>query len=142
MSLSKQSLALEARLKAIPREVLEGVRPVLLKGAEEAASNMRALAEGSRDTGALIASIEVTGPGETTPAYAAGGGKRTAKSNQALVTIGSSDVRYGHLVEFGTAEAEAKPFMLPGFRIAKPRIMRRIARAVGRAIKKAGPRHV
>ena len=80
MSLRSQSLALEKRLEAIPAEILEALRPVLMQSGEEIATGMKALAESSRDTGALIDSITVTGPNETTPAYAEGGGRRTAGS--------------------------------------------------------------
>ena len=138
MSLRNQSIALERRLKAIPAEILEELRPVLIKSGEEIADGMRSLAEASRDTGALIDSITVTGPGETTPAYAAGSGKRTASENQVLITVGNPDVRYGHMVEFGTVNTEAQPFMLPAFRLAKARVTRRITRAIGQAIKKLG----
>ncbi|OWU84464.1 hypothetical protein ATO6_12280 [Oceanicola sp. 22II-s10i] len=134
-SLSKQSKALEARLKAIPGEVLDEVRPALVKGAEEVAGNMRALVP--VDEGDLQASIAVTGPGDTTPAYASDGGRRTANPNEALVTVGNVGVRHGHLQEFGTVKQEAQPFMLPGFRLAKPRAMRRIQRAIGKAIRNA-----
>lgn len=132
----KGSIALEKRLTAIPDEVLVQLRPALMKGAEEIADNMRALV--AIDEGDLEASIAVTGPGETTPAYAVGGGTVTAAQNQALVTVGNPEVRTGHMVEFGTVDMDAQPFMRPGFRIAKPRVMRRIARAVGKAIKNAG----
>lgn len=135
-SLSKQSKALEARLKAIPDEVLREVRPALVKGAEEIAANMRALVP--VDEGDLCDSITVTAPGETTPAYASGGGKRTAKENEALVTVGNEEVRHGHLQEFGTVAHEAQPFMRPGFRLARPRALRRIQRAIGKAIRNAG----
>lgn len=136
MSRLKGSAALEKRLLAIPREVLAELRPALVKGAEEVASNMRALVP--VDEGDLRDSIAVTGPGETTPAYAAGGGSVTAAPNQALVTVGIPDVRTGHMQEFGTVHHEAQPFMRPGFRIAKARVMNRIARAVSKAIKNAG----
>lgn len=136
MSLRNDSKRLGARLTAIPNDILEALRPALVKSAEEAAANMRALVP--VDEGDLQASITVTGPGETTPAYAAGGGKVTAHENQALVTIGNPDVRTGHMVEFGTIKMEAQPFMRPGWRIAKPRIERRITRAISAAIKKAG----
>jgi len=135
MSLSKQSKLLEARLKAIPDAIVEGVRPALIKGAEEVAANMRVLVH--VDEGDLQESITVTAPGQTTPAYAEGGGKRTAGNNQALVTAGNADVRHGHLEEFGTVKNEAHPFMRPGYRIAKPRALRRIQRAIGQSIKKA-----
>lgn len=134
-SLTDQSKRLEARLKAIPKEVVEALRPALIKGAEEYAAAMRALVP--VDEGDLKASITVTAPGETTPAYAEGGGRRTAGPNQALVTVGNEDVRHGHLQEFGTVKQEAQPFMRPGARLAKPRAQRRINRAIGQAIKKA-----
>ncbi|WP_417724205.1 HK97-gp10 family putative phage morphogenesis protein [Salipiger sp.] len=136
MSLSDDSKRLEARLTAIPAEVLEALRPALVRSAEEVAANMRTLVP--VDQGDLRASIAVTGPGETTPAYAEGGGKRTAEPNQALVTVGNEDARHGHFQEFGTVKMEAQPFMRPAFRIAKPRIDRRIKRAISAAIKKAG----
>lgn len=134
-SLAEQSRILSARLKAIPGAVVDGVRPALVKGAEEVAATMRALVP--VDEGDLKASITVTAPGQTTPAYAEGGGKRTAGSNQALVTAGSETVRHGHLQEFGTVKQEAQPFMRPGYRLAKPKAQRRINRAIGQAIKKA-----
>ena len=52
--------------------------------------------------------------------------------------MGNPDLRYGHMVEFGTVDTEAQPFMLPAFRLAKARVMRRITRAIGKAIRKAG----
>jgi HK97 gp10 family phage protein len=136
MSLSKQSKALEARLKAIPGEVLREVRPALVKGADEIAANMHALVP--VDEGDLRDSIAVTAPGGTTPAYASGGGRRTARENEALVTVGNEEVRHGHLQEFGTVAHEAQPFMRPGFRLARPRALRRIQRAIGKAIRNAG----
>lgn len=138
MTLSSQSKALAARLNAIPQDVLAELRPALIRAGEDAAGAMRSLAEGSRDTGALIDSIAVTAPGGTTPAYAAGGGSRTAGENQVLVTVGNPAVRYGHLVEFGSVNAPAQPFMRPGFRLVQPRILASISRAIGKAIKKAG----
>ena len=135
-SLSQQSKALEARLKAIPQEVVREVQPALITGAEEVAATMRALVPVKE--GDLKASITVTAPGETTPPYAEGGGQRTAASNQALVTAGNEDVRHGHLQEFGTVAHEAQPFMRPGFRLAKPKALRRIQRAIGKAIRNAG----
>lgn len=136
MSLAAQSKALEARLKAIPAEVVQEVRPALVMGAEEIAANMRALVPQAE--GDLEASITVTEPGETTPPYAEGGGKRVAAENQALVTAGKESVRHGHLQEFGTVHHEAQPFMRPGFRLAKPKALRRIQRAIGKAIRNAG----
>ena len=137
-SLIEQSKSLAKRLEAIPTDILLQLRPTLIKAGEDVATSMRSLAESSRDSGALIASIEVTGPGGTTPAYAAGGGSTTAGANQVLITAGNPDVRYGHLVEFGTVNAPAQPFMRPGFRLAKARVQAAINRAIGKVIKKAG----
>lgn len=135
MSIIDDSAKLAARLKAIPSDILAELRPALVKSAEEVAGNMRVLVP--VDDGDLKESIDVTGPNETTPAYAAGGGKRTAGPNQALVTVGNEDARHGHLQEFGTVEHEAQPFMRPAWRIAKPRIERRIKRAITTVIKRA-----
>lgn len=134
-SLSEQSRILSKRLSAIPDAVVRDVRPALIKGAEEVAATMRALVP--VDEGDLKESITVTEPGQTTPAYAEGGGKRTAGSNQALIAAGNEKVRHGHLQEFGTVKQEAQPFMRPGYRLAMPKAQRRISRAIGQAVKKA-----
>jgi len=134
-SLTEQSKLLEKRLKAIPEAVRKGVQPALVKGAQELAGVARALVP--VDEGDLKESITVTEPGQTTPAYAEGGGKRTAGENQALVTAGNESVRHGHLQEFGTVNQEAQPFMRPAERLTKDRSKRRISRAIGQAIKKA-----
>ena len=135
MSLRLDSAKLAARLDAIPAEVVAQLRPALVKSAEEVAANMRALVP--VDEGDLRESITVTGPGEETPAYAEGGGKRTASSNQALVTAGAPKVRHGHFMEFGTVKLAPRPFMRPAWRLAKLRVERRIARAIAAAIRKA-----
>jgi HK97 gp10 family phage protein len=132
----KGSAALEARLLAIPNEVLAELRPALLKGAHDIADAMELLVP--EDEGDLLGSIAVTGPNDTTPPYAAGGGSVTMKPNQAAVTVGNTDVRHGHLQEFGTVNHEAQPFMRPAFRLKRAKVMRRIATAVRKAIKKAG----
>ena len=135
MPIRLDSQRLAARLDAIPGEVVAQLRPALVKSAEEVADRMRALVP--VDEGDLKASITVTGPGETTPAYAEGGGKRTAHANQALVTAGAPKVRHGHFLEFGTVKLAPRPFMRPAWRLAKLRVERRIARAISLAIKKA-----
>jgi HK97 gp10 family phage protein len=133
MSLSKQTLRLQKQLKQIPVEIVEQLEPALIQGAQEVASIRRLL--GPDDEGDLKASITVTAPNQTTPAYAEGGGKRVAQSNQALVTVGNEQVRHGHLQEFGTVNMEAQPFMRPAERLAKPKALRRIGRAIGKAIR-------
>lgn len=125
----------QKRVKAIPEAVRLAVRPATLKGAEEIAATMRNLAP--EDTGALKASIVVTGPGETTPPYSQPGGAMEVPENAAAVTAGNTAVRYAHLVEFGTKEAQAQPFFWPGFRLARKRALGRVKRAIGKAVKEA-----
>jgi HK97 gp10 family phage protein len=136
-SLTEQSRDLEKQLNDVLAAMLADIKPALMRSAQEVAGTMRTLAEASRDTGALIDSIAITGPGETTPAYAAGGGKRTAGQNEALVTVGNEHMRHGHFVEFGTSKMEAQPFMRPAIRINLPRYKRRMTRAMNAAAKKA-----
>jgi len=136
MSRLKGSAELEKRLLAIPREVLDQLRPALLKGANDIADAMEALAP--EDQGDLVNTITVTGPGGTTPAYASGGGSATLKDNQAAVTVGSPDMRHGHLQEFGTVNHPAQPSMRPAFRLKKTKVLRRIEAAIRKAIKANG----
>jgi HK97 gp10 family phage protein len=136
MSRLKGSAELEKRLLAIPREVLAELRPALLKGAHDIADAMEALAP--EDQGDLVNTITVTGPGGTTPAYASGGGSVTLADNQAAVTVGSPDVRYGHIQEFGSVAQPAQPYMRPAFRLKKAKVLRRIQSAITKAIKANG----
>ncbi|MFC3058814.1 HK97 gp10 family phage protein [Paenirhodobacter populi] len=149
MSATRQSsLDLQKRLLSIPKEIVAALRAPLVKSAEEVADDARTLANAHRRTGKLADSIEATGPNEITPAYAADGGRRTAGDLQSFVTAGSPEARQGHLLEFGTEERHHKdggstgkmpetPFLLPAWRLNKPRIERRLKRAVTSAIKKA-----
>ena len=82
-------------------------------------------------------SVAVTPPGQSTPAYSQPGGATVAGSNQALVTVGNTDVRYPHLLEFGTTRTPAQPFFWPGFRLSRKRAENRIKRAISKAIKEA-----
>jgi HK97 gp10 family phage protein len=142
------SEALARKLAAIPSEVLDALRPALTRSVQEIAADAKALAEGSRRTGALIDSIEATAPGQTTPPFASDGGRRTAEPNEAFVTAGDTDARHGHLVEFGTEERHhqdgtstgtmpAEPFLLPAWRLNKARAERRLKRAISEGAKKA-----
>lgn len=139
-TLAEQSAALAKRLSAIPQEILDALRPDIMKSGQEVAGYIAAFAEASRDTGAYIDSIAVTGPGETTPAYAEGGGKRTAGPNQVLVTVGNETMRHGHFLEFGTVNMEPQPAVLPAVRTAKPRFERRMRRRMNAVVKKYNAR--
>lgn len=125
------------RMEAIPKAVREAVKPALLKSGDELAGAMKALAERSRDTGDLIDSIAVTGPGERTPPYSQPGGSKIVPENAVAVTAGNEEVRYPHLVEHGTDRAAAQPFFWPAFRLYRRRITRRITRAISKAVREA-----
>lgn len=133
MAGSDQLRRLSRRLEAIPKAVREAVKLALIKSGDELVDRMKALAP--VDTGALKDSITATPPGGTTPAYSQSGGSRVVRENQVIVTAGNSEVRYPHLVEYGTAHAPAEPFFRPAYRLTKARINRRIARAITEAIK-------
>jgi HK97 gp10 family phage protein len=125
----------QARMNAIPKAVRLAVQPALMKGAEEIAAAARVLAP--EDTGDLKRSIAATGPNQATPPYSQPGGSRVMGENQAAVTAGGPDVRYAHLVEYGTAEAPAQPYFWPAFRSTRKRATSRIKRSIGKAVRDA-----
>ena len=109
------------------------VQPALIKSGDELVARMQTLAPVR--SGALKASIEATYPGQATPAYSQPGGSRVAKENEVLVTAGNAEVRYPHLVEYGTSHSPAKPFFWPAYRLTKQRIKNRLKRAVSKAVR-------
>ena len=137
MALDNGLARFNRRMEAIPKAVREAVKPTLLKSGDELATAMKRLAERSRDSGDLIESIAVTGPGEATPPYSQPGGSKIVPENAVAVTVGNDDVRYPHLVEYGAAHAAAQPFFWPAFRLYRRRITRRITRAIGKAVRDA-----
>ncbi len=133
--MSKQTQRLSRRLEAIPRNVRAAVAPALIKAGGDLANMQRILAP--RDTGALQDSIAVTGPGQQTPPYSQPGGSTLARENQVLVTVGNNDVRYPHLVEYGTADTAAQPYFWPAYRLMKKKLANRIKSAIRKAVKEA-----
>lgn len=124
-SFSRRLLGLPAEMRALLSDALEDA-------AEEMAADMRRLAP--RDTGALEASVQVTGPGQQTPPYSQPGGGLVVPDGAAAITAGNSEVRYPHLVEYGTADTTAQPFFWPAFRLGRAAAVARIAAAVKRAV--------
>lgn len=135
MAQSDQLKRLLARFDAIPDAVREKLKPSITKSAEELAGMVEHLAEPSRDTGALIDSAAVTPPGGMTPAYSQPGGSRVAHELEAIVTVGDHEVRYPHLVEYGSVNAPAQPFFWPAVRSLQKRINNRTNRAIRKALK-------
>lgn len=129
----------QRRMRAIPLAVREGVAPSLLKGGEIVADAIRSLAPDDPRTDApdLHSSVVVTGPGQSTPPYSQPGGESVVPENAVAVTVGNTDVRYPHLVEYGTKNAAAQPYFWPGFRLSRKRAAGVIKRAISKAIREA-----
>jgi HK97 gp10 family phage protein len=125
------------RMRAIPLAVREAVGPALMKSGNEIADTIRSLAPDDPATTApdLKTSIAVTGPGQSTPPYSQPGGAHVVAENEVAITAGNSDVRYPHLVEYGTSKAAAQPFFWPGFRLSRKRASARIKRAISKAVR-------
>ena len=123
----------DRRMKAIPVAVREAVQPALRKSGDELAGRMASLAP--KLTGALAESIHVTYAGQATPAYSQPGGSTLAGELEAIVTVGNSEVRYGHLPEYGTNEMTAQPYFWPSVRLLKTRIQNRTKRAISKAVR-------
>ena len=129
---------LRNRLRAIPGAVKEAVTPALLRQGNAMAATMRTLAPDDPATGEpdLKTSIEVTGPGEQTPFYSQPGGNMTVPENAVAVTVGGEEVRYPHLLEYGTTKMPAQPFFWPSVRLHRKKATAAIKRAIGTAVKK------
>lgn len=125
---------IQQRLSAIPQKLRERMGVVTLEEAGKLADDMRTMALSSKDTGALIASIAVTPAGQTTPPYSQPGGRTVVPENAAMVTAGNKEVRYPHLVEYGTKTAESQPFFWPSVRLNKKRITNRIKREIRKIV--------
>ena len=123
------------RLNSIPTKVKEAAAHASSVAADDLAGDMKQFALSSKDTGALINSIEVTGPNENTPPYSQPGGAAVVPEGTYRITAGNKDVRYAHLVEFGTAKTEAQPFFWPAVRANQKQIVRTIRQAVRKTIR-------
>lgn len=129
------------RLNAIPKDVREALAPDLMKSGHELASLMKQLAP--EKSGDLKDSIAVTGPGRSTPPYSTPGGESIVPDNAVAVTVGNSDVRYPHLVEYGhkasgfsQVDVPAHPFFWPALRLLRKRLTNRMKRTASKAVKK------
>jgi HK97 gp10 family phage protein len=123
----------QRKMREMPIAARKALAPATEKGADEIARMAEALAP--EDTGDLVGSIAVTVGPKNTPSHSHPGGTRTVPEGAAAVTAGNSDVRYAHLVEFGTRKAPAQPFFWPAFRTLRKRAESRIKRAMTKAIK-------
>lgn len=131
----------QRRMKAIPLAARRAVQPVLTKQANGMADTMRALAP--VEEGDLRGSVAVTGPGQATPPYSQPGGSKLVPENAVAITVGNSEVRYPHLVEYGHrsgfhgSTVPPHPFFWPAFRMHRKKAMAAIKRGIGKAIREA-----
>lgn len=137
-SIDAQIARMKARFNAVPVRARSAAQTSLLKSGNELAGLMRSLAESSRDTGALIDSIEVTPGDQNTPPFSQPGGSTVVPGNAVMVTAGNEDVRYAHLVEHGHSEAAPRPFFWPAFRMLRTRIKNRTTRDIRKAVRSEG----
>lgn len=138
MSTESESLRrLQRRLERIPKVVREATTPALIRQADKMADIMRHLAPDDPATGEpdLHTSITVTPGGQATPPYSQPGGQATVPENAVAITVGNEDVRYPHLVEYGTTKAPAQPFFWPAVRLHQKKAKAAIKRAVGKAVR-------
>lgn len=133
MSRDSGLASFQRRFREVPQRVMEAINSDMPKAGEEVAGKIRALAP--RVTGDLAASVEVTGPGQTTPAYSQPGGQMTVPDGTVAVTAGNSDVRYAHLVEYGSVKSQAHPFFWRGYDLGKKGAIREIRKALRRGLK-------
>lgn len=131
--MSKGITGFQRKMKAMPEAARRALAPATAQGADEIARTAEALAP--EDSGDLVGSIAVTLGPNATPAHSHPGGTKTVPDGAAAVTAGNSDVRYAHLVEFGTTKAAAQPFFWPAFRSQRKRALNRIKRAMSKAVK-------
>lgn len=124
---------LKRRLAAIPQAVKEQAYKDTHAAAEDIAKRMRLLVP--IDSGDLRDSITVTPGGQSTPPHSQPGGSNVVPENKVAITAGNNGVRYPHLVEYGTEQAEAQPFFWPGYRLGKKKATAKIKRGISKAIK-------
>ncbi|SCM70034.1 conserved hypothetical protein [uncultured Pleomorphomonas sp.] len=124
---------IQRRLNAIPARLKERMAAVAVEEANRVADDMRVLAP--LDTGKLRGSIAVTPGGHSTPPYSQPGGSTVAPEGGATITAGNSDVRYAHLVEYGTTKTPAQPFFWAAYRLDKKAVVARFRREARKVIK-------
>lgn len=123
----------QRKLRAMPDAVKKAIGPAALQGAQEIADMVEQLAP--EDSGDLVNSVTVTGPGQATPPYSHPGGSHLVPEGAAAVSVGSSDVRYPHLQEYGTRHHAAQPYFWPAFRSTRKRAANRVKAAMSKAVK-------
>lgn len=137
------------KMAAMPTAVRSAIRQALAQGADEITDEMKRLAP--KRTGKLRNSIAQSwGGGKVRYSSLAGtAGEAGDPDLSVRISAGSSEVRYAHLVEFGTAPhinggrfagtrhpgTTAQAFFFPAYRANRRRVKARISRATTKAVK-------
>lgn len=145
------------RMQAIGPESRSAIRQALAEGADQIVNTAKSLApvsaNGSHgwEPGMLRESIVSTFGGPA-PKYSTFRNGITGDPDlQVTISAGNTDVRYAHLVEFGTKPRKnggkfkgtdhpgtaAQPFFYPAYRLGKKAVLSRINRAVRKAARTA-----
>lgn len=141
------------KLSAIPPAVRSAAKQALAQSADEITDAIRAAAPQGA-TGKLKKSIKQTwGGGRVRYSSLTGNtGEAGDPDLSVAISAGNSEVRYAHLIEFGTAPhingglfagtehpgTRAQPFFYPTYRRLRRRARSRISRAITKAIKQIG----
>lgn len=125
---------IQQRLNAIPQKLRERMKVVTMEQAERVADDMRQMALASKDSGDLIHSITITPAGHRTPPYSQPGGSTVVPENAAMITAGNADVRYPHLIEYGTTKMQAQPYFWPSVRLNKKRVLAAIRKEIRKTV--------
>jgi HK97 gp10 family phage protein len=138
------------KLAAIPPAVRSAAKQALARSADEMTEAIRVAAPQGK-TGNLKRSVAQTwGGGKVRYSSLAGNvGESGDPDLSVRISAGNSEVRYAHLVEFGTAPhinggwaagtqhpgTQAQPFFYPTYRRLRRRARSRVSRAITKAIK-------
>lgn len=139
------------KLGALGPKTRQSIGQAIRQGADEIVAAQKRLAP--KRTGALANSIVATSGGAA-PKYSQGGrtsGQASDPELTVVISAGNAQVRYSHLIEFGTAPHEnkglfegsdhpgtkAEAFFYPVVRAYRKRVKARITRATKKAAKEA-----
>lgn len=137
------------KMAAMPPAVRSAIKQALAQSADEITDDMKRLAP--KKTGKLRSSITQTwGGGKVRYSSLAGtAGEAGDPDLSVRISAGNGEVRYAHLVEFGTAPhlnggmfagsrhpgTSRQPFFFPAYRANRRRVKSRISRATTKAVK-------
>lgn len=133
---------LERKLKRLPAAAKDMIRAEMEKGADQIVAAMKSLApvlkqpDKRRRAGALRDSIGWTWGKK--PKYAVALAiVKASLAGDLTITIyaGNSEVRYAHLLEWGTVKMQAQPFFYVSWRAHRKSVRRSIRKAVNAAAK-------